>query len=112
MKLAVPKGCPKNLHPVVTTIVKAIRKCSANDEEFLIWGVKGEGSIANGPGSTERVTLLLDSFAKALVTRGYDISVDADIEIHVENELFKLKIYETKNRKPHQTTPSEIKGSS
>lgn len=109
MKVVVPKGRPKDLHPVVTTIEKAIRKCSANDEGFLIWGAKGEGSIAIGPGSTERITLLLDAFAKALVTRGYDISVDTDIEIRVENEPFKLKIYETKNKKPHQPTPSEIK---
>lgn len=109
MKVVVPKVRPSGLHPVISTIDKAIRKCKANEEGFLIWGAKDEGSIAIGPSSTERVTLLLDAFAKALVARGYEISVDADIEIRVENEPFKLKIYETKNRKPHQPTSSEIK---
>ena len=109
MRVVVPKTRPNDLHPIVSTIEKAIRKCPTNEEGFLIWGAKGEGSIVIGPGSTERVTLLLDAFAKALVTRGYEISVDADIEIRVENEPFKLKIYETKNKKPHQPTSSEMK---
>jgi len=109
MKVVVPKVRPKDLHPIVSTIDKALRKCSANEDGFLIWGEKNEGSIAIGPGSTERVTLLLDSLAKALVMRGYKISVDADIEIRVENEPFKLKIYETKSKQPHQPTPADLK---
>ncbi len=51
----------------------------------------------------------LDSFAKALATRGHNFSVDADIEIRVENEPFKLKIYETKSKQPHQPTPADLK---
>ena len=109
MKIAVPKVRPKDLHPIMSTIEKAIRKCTPNDEGFLIWGGKDGGSIAIGSGSAERAIILLDSFAKAMVTRGYDISVDADIEIRVENEPFKLKIYETKSKQPHQPTPADLK---
>lgn len=109
MRVVVPKARPKDLHPIISTIEKAIRKSTTNDEGFQIWGEKDGGSIAIGPGSTERVAILLDSLAKALVTRGYGISIDAEIEIRVENEPFKLKIYETKSKRPYQPTPADLK---
>ncbi len=109
MKVAVPISRPKDLHPTISTIERVIRKCSTNYEGFLIWGEKDGGSIAIGSGSTECVIILLDSLAKALVTRGYGVSVDADINIRVENEPFKLKICETKNKRPYQPTPADLK---
>jgi len=75
----------------------------------LIWGSKDEPGISIGHASVERTTILLDTLAKALVSRGYEPLFGKDIQIRVETEPFKLRLYETKNKKLYEPSLADIK---
>lgn len=107
--IVVPKSRPQDLHPVAASLEKVLKKISADGEGFLIWGAKYEPTISIGSSSIERSVIIFDTLAKALAIRGYESSFDKDLEVRVEGEPFKLRLYETKNREPHQPSAADIK---
>lgn len=107
--VVVPKERPQDLHPIAKAVEKAVKRTSANGDGFLVWGTHYEPTISIGSSSIERSVILLDALAKGLAIRGYEASFDKDLEIRVEGEPFKLRLYETKNREAYQPSPADMK---
>jgi hypothetical protein len=109
-QIRVPTERPEKLHQCATAVEKTLRKAKPDHEGFIRCSVRGIPSVKIGPGSLERTVLLIDTFMKALLARGYSFEDREDgLGIVVENETFAFSVYETKDKKAYEPKPDDIK---
>jgi hypothetical protein len=109
-KIVVPTNCPETLHPVASRTRKAPNKAKADDEGFIRSSDTGVINATISRQSIERVTILIDAFLKALNDRTIEVvECETGIAINIDGEPFQLRVYETRDRKPHEPTAKELK---
>jgi hypothetical protein len=109
-KIVVPSARPEKLHHSAASVERVLKKAKPDHEGFV--DCKGPGliSVMVAPASVVRVTVLIDTFLKALAARGHIVSDDDHgVVIKADDELFRFGIVETKDQKPHIPSPAELK---
>jgi hypothetical protein len=109
-KIVVPAERPTTLHPTALSIERVLKKAKPDYEGFISCSGPGLVEVKVGPSSASRTVVLIDTLFKALAYRGYSISDDEKgVAIDVENEIFRLRVQETRDRKVHEPTSEELK---
>ncbi|WP_374652315.1 hypothetical protein [Dongia sp.] len=108
-KIQVPTARPAKLHSVAAAVGQALRKARP-DSSGLVTFVGGYWPpIQIGPSSIERVEILLDTLASALVQRSNALTMDGNtIHVVIEEIPFELRVYETKSKMLHTPTKDEL----
>lgn len=109
-KIVVPSSRPEKLHHLAASVERVLKKAKPDHEGFV--DCKGPGliSVVVSPTSIARVTLLIDTFIRALLARRHTVSDDDHgVVIKVDDELFRFGIIETKDQRPHIPSPAELK---
>jgi hypothetical protein len=108
-QISVPKDRPTTLHPLAAATEKALKKAKPDEEGFLATSGAGKFDTHVGPGSIDRVFLLIHAMLVAASERGHRLSSEADVRIIVDEQPLAVRIYETKSKAPHIPTPAELK---
>ena len=109
-KVIVPDTRPENLHQVAVKAERLLRKARPDDEGFVKCNSPGLPNLAIGPFSIDRAILILDTLIKASLDRGWRFEmVKDDFCIVVQDELFTVSIYETKQKVKHEPTKDDLK---
>jgi hypothetical protein len=108
-RIIVPAERPVKLHSLAAATEKALRKAKPDDEGFITSQGAGRIDARIGPGSIERVVLLIHSLVHAALDRGHQLSADPDFRIIVDEQPLAVRIYETKDKTPHVPTATELK---
>ncbi|MBN9593720.1 MAG: hypothetical protein J0G36_00045 [Afipia sp.] len=106
----VPLEMPDRIHPLAQALKRALRSAKATREGFL--HTKGSGIVTTtiGQPSTVRAVLLIDTLFKTLERMNHQIkSSDEGVDIVIKGERMRLEIGETKNKRAHEPTKSELK---
>ncbi len=108
--IEVPGERPDDLHSVAEKVEKILRKARPDAEGFVHCNRKELPCIAIGPGSIDRTIIFIDTFIKAVTSRGHTITKkDGTFRVLADEEMFSVRFYETKDKKPHEPTPKELK---
>lgn len=108
--IVVPAEYPETLHPVAARVEKALRRAKIDDEGFAHCSKTRLPSVVIDPASLERAVRIIDTFLKAVLARGHKIAaVNGDFRIVVDDEQLALRVYEGKDRQPHEPTAAEVK---
>jgi len=108
--LQVPSERPEDLHSVAEKVEKSLQRKKPDYEGFLHCNRKGLPNVSIGPDSVERAVIFMDTFIKAVISRGHSVKgKDDGLCLLVDNESFEIRLYETKDRKPHEPTAKELK---
>jgi hypothetical protein len=109
-KIVVPSEQQEKLHLSAAATEQMLRKVMTDQEGFVSCQGSNLPNIKIGPGSIERVTLLIDTFLKALISRGHSVVGDeTGLHLLIEEEPFDLRVYETRDKRAHVPTPAELK---
>ena len=96
--IVVPNEPPTRFHPFAQALRRALKSAKPDDEGFLRVGGSGVLGAAIGPANRDRGVLLVDTLFKALEAAGQQIKA-TDTGLTAE----------TKDRREHQLTKSELK---
>ncbi len=108
--ITVPAERPAKLHPVAATTSKAVRAAKADSERFKHAKAPGGVDTWIGAASIDRALCIIDAFAHAVDERGHTIKEHGEgVCIVVDGVPFAWRLYEIKDRVPHQPTKKELK---
>lgn len=108
--IKVPDTRPDDLHSVAEKIEKALRKARPDAESFIHCDRKGLPEVIIGPGSINRAVIFMDTFFKIFISRGHTLKKqDEAFHLLADEEVFTVRFYETKDRKPHELTAKELR---
>lgn len=94
--VASPRLLPKSVQ-----LEEALRRGGLDENGFVVLAESALPATKVGPESIDRVVLFFNSFLATLTEKGFGIhDVDSTFHISVDDELFDLKIYETRDRRP------------
>ena len=109
-KITIPAQRPEKLHFTALATERTLKKAKPDDEGFIASSGPGLVTVRIGPQTIERAVILLDTFLKALIARGFKVSDDEKgVVISVDGEVFWMTIYESRDRRTHQPTKEELK---
>lgn len=107
-KITLPTQQPANLHFTARAAERTLRKSDPDQEGFIASSGPGLVTIRIGPPNIERAVLLLDTFLKALIARGFKVSDDEKgVAITLDGEVFWMSISEGRDRRTHAPTKEE-----
>lgn len=108
--IVVPNEPPTRFHPFAQALRRALRSAKPDDEGFLRVSGSGVLGAAIGPASRDRGVLLVDTLFKALEAAGQQIkATETGLTVVADGEALILRLAETKDRREHQPTKSELK---
>jgi hypothetical protein len=108
--IVVPGELPARLHPAAIALRKALRSAKPDDEGFLHAGGPGLLSAAISPANRARALLIVDTLLKAVEAAGQQAkATETGLIALVDGESMVLRLGETKDKKAHQPTKSELK---
>jgi len=108
--IRVPDKRPDDLHSIAEKVEKVLRKAKPDEEGFVHCDRKGLPCVAIGPDTIDRAIILIDTFIKAAILRGHTVSgKDGVFHVMADEEAFTVRLYETKDREPHEPTATEIR---
>src|SRR5262249_8334948 len=109
-KVVVPVECPEILHPIASRTRRALNKAKTDEEGIIRSSGSGVINATISRHSIERVIILIDSFLKALNSRNIEVAeCETGTAINIDGEPFQLRVYEARDRKPHEPTAKELK---
>lgn len=109
-KITIPAQRPENLHFTARAAERTLNKAKPDQEGFIHSSGPGLVTVRIGPQTIERAVILLDTFLKAAIARGFQISDDEKgVTITVDGEVFWMSISETRDRRAHVPTQDERK---
>lgn len=108
--LIVTESLPDKPHKIVKSLRAAIRRTKADHDGFIHLGDAYQQKTILSKESMERVLCILQALAFTGQSQGHSFWMDGDdCYWKVEDEIFKFKIYEVKDKKSHVPTPKELK---
>ncbi|CAN5505302.1 hypothetical protein BH10PSE11_BH10PSE11_13420 [soil metagenome] len=108
-RIIVPTERPAKLHPTAAAADRSLKKAKPDQEGFVTLSGSSFVETRVGPKSIERAVLLIDAFIKAIVNRGHHVENDTEgLRLIVVDEVFRVRISENRDRKPHVPTPAEL----
>jgi hypothetical protein len=109
-KIHVPDSRPEKLHYTALAAERTLKKAKPDHEGFIQSSGPGLVTVRIGPPSIQRTVILLDTFLKALMVRGFAVADDEKgVAITVDGEVFWISISETRDRRAHEPTAQELK---
>ncbi len=112
-KITVPAQIDPHPHRITSATEKVLLKSKPDSEGFLsILGPKiFQAHI--GPNSITRGLRIIDTLVRAIEERGHHFTHnDEGLRAVVDGEPLSIRIYETKDKKPHVPTTTELKAQS
>jgi hypothetical protein len=107
-QLRVPEELPEKPHVVVRSLRAALRKTKADAEGFLDLKQDDLPGICIGRASKDRVLCLFEGLFNSCEQEGHTlVRSDGKFRLEVDGEPFKIRVYATKDRRPHEPTPRE-----
>jgi hypothetical protein len=108
--IIVPSEPPARFHPFAQALMRALKSAKPDDEGFLRVGESGVLDAPIGPANRDRAVLLVDTLFKALEAAGQQIkATEGGLNAVVDGNALLLRLGETKDRREHQPTKSELK---
>jgi hypothetical protein len=106
----VSNDTPARIHPAAMALNKALRKAKQDPEGFLEVCGAGVLSASVGPANRARVQLIVNTLFKAIEAAGQPIRpTEAGLVVLVDGESLDIRIGESRDRKAHDPTRSELK---
>jgi hypothetical protein len=110
LPIVVPDELPPRLHRAAQALRKDLASAQPDHEGFLWAGSPGVPDVSIGPASRARAVLIIDTLFKAMEAAGLHLQAgEAGLVAIVEGEPLSLRLRETKDRKAHEPTKSELK---
>lgn len=101
-KITIPAQRPENLHFTARAAERTLNKAKPDQGGFIASSGPGLVTVRIGPQTIERAVILLDTFLKAVIARGFQISDDEKgVTITVDGEVFRMA--ERKRQSEHET---------
>jgi len=108
--ITVPAERPAKLHPVAAATSKAVRSAKADSEGFKHGKAASGVETSIGAASIDRALCIIDAFARAADERGHPFREHGEgVRIVVDGVPFAWRLYEIKDRVPHQPTKEELR---
>lgn len=108
--LSVPIEMPTRLHQFAKSLKAALKSGASDRQGFLNVGGAGVISASVGKSSATRVVLIAGTLLKALEGLGHHaIPADDGLDLIVEGERMRFLFSETKDKREHLPTKSELK---
>ncbi|MDZ5698662.1 hypothetical protein [Chelativorans sp. M5D2P16] len=108
--VVVPTERPAKLHHAAAGTAKALRASRIDDEGFKKASSPSAVDATIGPDSIDRALCVIDALARAAEERGYRLAEHDDgVRIVVDDVPIGWRLYEIKDRKPHEPTQKELK---
>jgi hypothetical protein len=109
--IGVPDILPKALHRVAASTKRILRAAKTDDEGFIgTAGTAGTIPVFVARSNIMRATAIIDTIVRAVEGRGQQITdADGGVDFHVDGELLKLSLHETKKQMSHQPTQAELR---
>lgn len=109
LKIVVPAERPARLHEFAVALSKVLRGLRTDQDGFVTWLPGYHPTVRLGRSSIDRALILVDTVARALADRGGGIAVKGnDLELEFDQEVFKLRLYETTSKSQHSPTSEEL----
>lgn len=108
--IVVPAERPAKLHPVAAATSKAVRAARTNPEGFKHGKVPGGVNVVIGRGSIDRALCIIDAFVRDAEGRGHAIAEHEEgVRIIVNGVPIGWRLYEIRDRAPHQPTREDLR---
>lgn len=105
----VPAERPPKLQPVADAMAKALRAEKPNAEGFHHGKTRDGVDTTIGAASLDRTLRIIDAFVRALEERGHGIAEHNEgVRILVNGVPIAWRVYEIRDRTPHQPTKKEL----
>ncbi|NIA70358.1 hypothetical protein HBA54_17265 [Pelagibius litoralis] len=97
------------MYPVASATRKALQATRMDGEGFKTCSAQGGIAVAIGPKSVDRVSCIVDVFARALDERGYRFAEGKEgVRILVGEIPVSWRIHETRDKTEHHPTKKEL----
>lgn len=108
--IVVPTERPTKLHPIADRMRKAIHSAAKDFEGFASCEGAGVLKVKIAKALLDRVVRIAHALFSAFDQEGFGMADGKDgVHVTVDGEPFVIRIYETRDQKPHNPTRDELK---